>query len=115
MVSTGDDYYGDDDGFDNYIPNSVDPGPWMLIGVCLYSVFCIVILPIIVFLGRRRKEGRLEHHMYQEEDECLEMSIDSSRQDEGISKEAQLQSIEVELYRHEEDLGERVSINIMLL
>jgi hypothetical protein len=53
--------------------------------------------------------------MYQEEDECLEMSIDSSRQDEGISKEAQLQSIEVELYRHEEDLGERVSINIMLL
>lgn len=51
MESTDDDYY---DSFENYVETTNDPGPWILIGVTLYSTICLLILPVLV---RRRKSG----------------------------------------------------------
>ena len=59
MVSAeDDDYYYE--GFDNYVPKTVDPGPWMLIGVSVYSLLCIIILPFLVVIGNRRERRRME-------------------------------------------------------
>ena len=59
MVSAEDDeyYY---EGFDNYVPKTIDPGPWMLIGVSVYSLFCIIILPFLVVIGNSRDRRRME-------------------------------------------------------
>ena len=57
MVDTDDNY---DDGFDDYVPKTHDPGPWMLIGVCIYSIFCVLILPVLVILGKRREQRLLD-------------------------------------------------------
>ena len=57
MVDTDDNY---DDGFDDYVPKTHDPGPWMLIGVCTYSIFCVLILPVLVILGKRREQRLLD-------------------------------------------------------
>jgi len=59
MVSAeDDDYYYE--GFDNYVPKTIDPGPWMLIGVSVYSLFCIIILPFLVVIGNSRDRRRME-------------------------------------------------------
>jgi len=57
MVETDDYYY---DGFVNYVPKTHDPGPWMLIGVCIYSICCVLILPVLVILGKRREKRLLD-------------------------------------------------------
>jgi hypothetical protein len=59
LSNTNDDYYTDD-GFSSYEITSIDPGPWMLIGICIYSLVCVLVLPILVFYGRRRNERRLD-------------------------------------------------------
>ena len=42
-------YYDDDGGFEGYVEDTVDPGPWLLIGTC---VFCfgvmLVVVPLLV-------------------------------------------------------------------
>lgn len=48
-----DHYYDTSDGFKNYEPNTSDPGPWMTIGVCLYSIMCVLVfLPLSVVVGK---------------------------------------------------------------
>jgi len=61
MVSAedDDDYYYYYDGFDNYVPKTIDPGPWMLIGVSVYSLICIIVLPFFVVIGNRRERRRM--------------------------------------------------------
>ena len=46
-MSAEDDNYDDYEGFDDYVPKTIDPGPWMLIGVSVYSLSCIIILPFL--------------------------------------------------------------------
>jgi hypothetical protein len=58
-----DDQFYADDGFGDYIPTTIDPGPWMLGGVCLYSLVCFLLLPIFVFVAknrRRRRQNKLD-------------------------------------------------------
>jgi len=58
-----DDQFYADDGFGDYIPTTIDPGPWMLGGVCLYSLICFLLLPIFVFVAknrRRRRQNKLD-------------------------------------------------------
>ncbi len=59
-------YYGDDDGFDNYEAKTTDPGPWFLIGVCIYSFVCIMMLPILIVFGKRRERRRQLHQQWTE-------------------------------------------------
>jgi len=56
---TDDEYYAEE-GFSNYVPSTTDPGPWMLFGVCIYSLFCIVCLPICVLFAKKRRKRRKE-------------------------------------------------------
>ena len=48
----------DDDGYtyDDYIPKTNDPGPWILIGISIYSFMCLVVLPFLVICGNRREK-----------------------------------------------------------
>jgi hypothetical protein len=46
-------------GFENYEASTTDPGPWMVIGVCLYSISCVLVfLPISVFIGKKCRKLR---------------------------------------------------------
>mmetsp|Transcript_24231 Transcript_24231/g.50641 ORF Transcript_24231/g.50641 Transcript_24231/m.50641 type:complete len:952 (+) Transcript_24231:90-2945(+) len=55
--------YSDEDGFENYIPTTTDPGPWLFGGTALYSVGCFVMIPILVTIkkksGNKRNSARL--------------------------------------------------------
>jgi len=53
IMTIDDDYH---DGFSDYVPTTTDPGPWMLLGVSLYSISCVLFLPICVFVGKRRRK-----------------------------------------------------------
>jgi hypothetical protein len=58
MASIDDDGYYQD-GFENYVATTTDPGSWMMIGVCLYSISCVLVfLPISVLVGKRCKKQR---------------------------------------------------------
>ncbi len=63
MIGT-EDYYDDglDDNssFDDYIPKTVDPGNWMFIGVSLYSLLCLCVLPFLVICGNRLEKRRVD-------------------------------------------------------
>eukprot|EP00521_Asterionellopsis_glacialis_P013049 CAMPEP_0195293792 /NCGR_PEP_ID=MMETSP0707-20130614/13354_1 /TAXON_ID=33640 /ORGANISM="Asterionellopsis glacialis, Strain CCMP134" /LENGTH=987 /DNA_ID=CAMNT_0040354587 /DNA_START=164 /DNA_END=3127 /DNA_ORIENTATION=+ len=72
-ITDYDDAYTDDDGFVDYIATTTDPGPWMLISVCIYSISCLLILPILVVLGKRRQRRLLDEKKRQQEDECTPM------------------------------------------
>ena len=80
----------DDVGFDNYEPITVDPGPWLFIGVCAYSVLCVVLLPFIVKCGNRREKRRLDRKEWGR----IEMSINSD--DETKEESAHIGAIEAE-------------------
>ncbi len=41
-------------GFENYVATTIDTGPWMLIGVSVYSFCCLLVLPIMVKIGKKR-------------------------------------------------------------
>jgi len=61
-MNVDDDYYAEE-GFRNYVPSTTDPGPWMLFGVCIYSLCCIICLPICVLFSkkkRKRRQNRLD-------------------------------------------------------
>ncbi len=53
-----DDYYYYSEGFDNYDRTSIDPGPYMMISVSLYSLLCVIVLPFIVGIAKRREEKK---------------------------------------------------------
>jgi len=59
MMIVDDDYYAEE-GFRNYVPSTTDPGPWMLFGVCIYALCCIVCLPICVRFAKKRRKRRKE-------------------------------------------------------
>ncbi len=87
VASMKDDYY--DEGFENYEADTRDPGPWMLIGICMYSVFCVFFLSILVQSGRRRERKREERHVMNVklEDgfdlELVEEKVDNSNEEIG--------------------------------
>jgi len=56
-MNVDDDYYAEE-GFRNYVPSTTDPGPWMLFGVCIYSLCCILCLPICVLFSKKRRKRR---------------------------------------------------------
>jgi len=56
--SDEDDYTYDDDGFDGYIENSIDPGPWMLLGTTLYCLATIIALPMLVVWDQKRQRHK---------------------------------------------------------
>ena len=45
----------DDDGFDNYVPETIDPGPWLFFGTAIYASCCIIMIPILVTCKKRRQ------------------------------------------------------------
>jgi hypothetical protein len=55
MGPANDDYYYD--SFVNYKETTNDPGPWMLIGALSYSGFCVLLLPVLVWISNRRKKN----------------------------------------------------------
>ncbi len=60
--------YSDEDGFENYIPTTTDPGPWLFGGTALYSVGCIVMIPILVTIKKKRIEKQKRERVYQNND-----------------------------------------------
>ncbi len=61
MNATND--YKEDDGFEYYETYTRDTGPWMLVGVCMYSMICVLVLLTLVSFGKRwkRKRAHVEH------------------------------------------------------
>ncbi|GFH46031.1 hypothetical protein CTEN210_02505 [Chaetoceros tenuissimus] len=51
-MSNDDYYYYRNKGFEDYIPTTIDPGPWMLIAVSIYSICCLIAIPLVVQLIR---------------------------------------------------------------
>jgi multidrug resistance protein, MATE family len=52
-----DNMFGDDDGFPDYVENTIDPGPWLLL---FTSLFCLIVMLVVVPLAvgytiKRRK------------------------------------------------------------
>jgi len=47
-----------------YVPITRETGPWILIAVGTYSISCILLLPVLVRIGRRRIEARLRNSGY---------------------------------------------------
>jgi hypothetical protein len=51
--SFDDAFYYENAGFENYEATTYEPGPWMMIGVCLYSLISVLVfLPLSVMLGK---------------------------------------------------------------
>jgi len=92
MVSSDDEYYYY--GFDNYVPKTQDPGPWMLIGVCIYSIFCVLILPVLVIVGDRWDAKLLDRN--KRDDEVTQVDNPSSF-DSRNPAEPEVEGIELEL------------------
>ena len=85
---------GDDDGFIGYIPTTTDPGPWVLIGVSIYSVGCILILPPLVVLGNRWDKRRKNQNQRNSP-----TSIDRNPESDIIGREIiQAQTLSTEFY-----------------
>lgn len=58
-VDDGEPHYGDSDyhdyGYDGYTEDSIDPGPWLLLGTILFcAVSMLILLPLLVKLHTRR-------------------------------------------------------------
>jgi len=49
----------DDDGFVGYVPTTVDPGPWVLIGTAVFCSLSILLFPCMVSMGRRYEKRRM--------------------------------------------------------
>ena len=103
-MSDDDYYYYINKGFEDYIPTTIDPGPWMLLAVTIYSIFCMIAIPITVQLCRiclRRRDipfdiddekNEEESHKFSSRESSSDMvDIDLNRDDtmqkDGVSKE----------------------------
>ena len=49
-MNNDDYYYYRNKGFEDYIPTTTDPGPWMLLAVSIYSICCLIAIPVVVQL-----------------------------------------------------------------
>ena len=101
MISA-EDYYDDDgmqESFDDYIPQTTDPGAWMLVGVCLYSLICTCILPILVICGNRREKSRLDRKEW----DRLKKDVTADDVEDGVEERkediANIGAIETECVR----------------
>jgi hypothetical protein len=56
MPSNTDDEYYYYDAFTDYIPSTIETGPWVLLVVTVYSLACILVLPVLVTLGNIREK-----------------------------------------------------------
>ncbi len=45
----------EDDGFENYVTQTTSPGPWLFVCTAIYSVCCMMMIPILVTVKRKRK------------------------------------------------------------
>jgi MATE family multidrug resistance protein len=63
----------DEEGFDGYVENTVDPGPWLLLGT---TVFCfgvmLIIVPLMVAFKLRQRSRQAEHDINKEEQLIME-------------------------------------------
>jgi len=76
--------YYDEEGFDNYVAKTQNAGPWMLIGVFLYSVSCVLVLPVLVSLGRRRqRRQRRDRQRWRTDYQDLDLMGGSVSSDSG--------------------------------
>lgn len=81
VAPTGNDDYYDDDGFQDYIPSTVDPGHWLFFAVGIYSLFCVILVPIIVFYGKKRlaaKRKAFESKLNNDDEDETDVSPQSS-------------------------------------
>ena len=89
MSLLGGSYYAEDDAddryyetdFDNYVPKTNDPGPWLFIGVCIYSVICLAILPLVVMCGNRREKRRVDREEWNKSEDDNEEEISESKEE----------------------------------
>ena len=42
--------------FVDYMPQTTDPGPWVLVATALFCFFSIVMIPVTVAIGRRHDQ-----------------------------------------------------------
>ena len=110
MWRSGDfgDYYEDDASatFDDYIPITNDPGPWMFIGVSAYSLFCLLILPFLVICGSRHEKRKLDREEWNKiEAENNGLSFDNSETKEDMED---IGAIETELVENNDNLGTKI-------
>lgn len=86
MNSTDDYYDYNKNGFESYVFTTIDPGPWMLFGVSIYSCICVIVIPPLVILGNRYEKRRLEKGKWKEDEDDSEGSEtvgESTKQIEG--------------------------------
>ena len=95
-----DDYYYD--SFSDYVPTTIDPGPWMLIGVSLYSIFCILFLPICVFVAKKRRKK------YQDKLDALIAEVDIDKANDSLIAEIDIDKAD-DSHVHEEEKGTNTS------
>lgn len=95
-----DDGGGDDAGFtyDDYIPITNDPGPWIFIGASLYSAFCLCILPVVVLYGNQREKRLLDREEWKKTQNTGSDEEDSSSSvSETIEDIGHIGAVEAEL------------------
>ncbi len=102
--NTDDDYY-DYDAFANYVPKTIDTGPWILIVVLSYSMACVLILPVLITIGKNRQK-RLDHRKQMEKRSSTfdpsESSSDSSKEGKEAETKASVDNERVRLNPREE-------------
>ena len=81
-MNSTDDQYFNINGYEAYVPTAINPGPWMVVGVCIYSFVCIIAVPPLVILGNRYEKRRSEKGKY-EDDEDSETLSESSKKKES--------------------------------
>ena len=105
------DYYDDDgmqESFDNYTPKTTDPGVWMLVGVCVYSLLCICILPILVICGNRREKSRLDRKEWDRLEKDVTADDVEDEIEEGVEQIANIDAIETEFVRGDNNRATKI-------
>ncbi len=105
------DYYSDYYDYEGYEAKTNDPGPWMLIGVCLYSVLCVVLLPLLVMWGNRREKRRVDKEEWNRVEMSGSVEDPESTMDETKEGIEHTDAIETEFV--ESRNGDRINKNIL--
>lgn len=79
-----DDYYYYSEGFDNYDRTSIDPGPYMMISVSLYSLLCVLVLPFAVRIAKRREEKKSKKKEQQLQESAADNADSDNEEDLDI-------------------------------
>ena len=53
-------YYDDDGGFEGYVEDTVDPGPWLLIGTCVFC-FGVMLVAVPLLVAYTLKQRKHQH------------------------------------------------------